>query len=53
MRSVGVGLSALSLTLLLGASASAQTSECARAVVITLPAVTWELIAEVRPPNIL
>lgn len=38
---------------LTGGAASAQSSNCARAVVVTLPAVTWELVERVRPPNIL
>jgi hypothetical protein len=48
----------LVLVLLAPASAAAQEAEepgsdCGRAVVFTLPGVTWELVRDVGPPNLL
>lgn len=46
-------LCALVLLFSLAQPAKAQTDGCARAVIVTLPAVTWELVSAVQPPNIL
>lgn len=59
MRSRLVALTLLVLAVLAGSPASAQTSEgtspeeCRRAVVFTLPGVTWEMVSEISPPNLM
>lgn len=50
-RRTAAVLIAASLSLVVAPPARAQ-EECARAVVFTLPGVTWQMIADVRPENL-
>lgn len=51
-RRVVASLGALFVLLALPGPATAQEG-CARAVIFTLPAVTWEMVEEFQPPNLL
>ena len=53
LRLIGALAVAAATIALVPASAHAQEPDCARAVIFTLPGVTWEDIDRVRPPAIL
>ncbi|MFP5298192.1 MAG: hypothetical protein ACLGHL_04305 [Actinomycetota bacterium] len=53
MRRTLAALMATCILLPLSGTAAAQTSDCRRAVVFTLPGVTWEMVEKYRPPNLL
>ncbi len=53
MRARAAVVAAVLAALSLPTAAAAQADTCARAVVFTLPGVTWEEVNRVRPPNLL
>lgn len=52
-RAAAVVLSLLAIVLVRTENARAQQNGCARVVIFTLPAVTWEMVQQHQPPSLL